>query len=151
VFALPDAEAILNIPLRNGRGDDFYAWNHERSGVYSVKSAYRALVNQKERATLDEGAVTETSSNEQQMWSALWKLKVVPKVRVFWWRVIRGIPDECTLKRRHIKEMSRCNVCLAMDEDLMHALIKCSHARSFWDEALTWLDISLPPLHPNIP
>jgi hypothetical protein len=39
VFALPDVEAILNIPLRNGGGDDFCAWNHERSGVYSVKSA----------------------------------------------------------------------------------------------------------------
>jgi hypothetical protein len=57
-------------------------------------------VNQKERAALDEGEVAETSSNEQQMWLALWKLKVVLKVRVFRWRVIRGIlSDECTLKR----------------------------------------------------
>jgi hypothetical protein len=39
VFAAPDAEAILNIPLRNGGGEDFYAWKYERYGVYSVKSA----------------------------------------------------------------------------------------------------------------
>jgi hypothetical protein len=124
VFALPDAEAILNIPLRNGGGDDFYAWNHEISGVYSVKSAYRALMNQKERSARDEGTVTETSTTEQQMWTTLWKLKVVPKVRVFWWRVLRGIlPDEATLKRRHIKEISTCSICLAMDEDLMHVMI----------------------------
>jgi hypothetical protein len=150
VFLAPDAEAILNIPLRNGGGEDFFAWNHERSGVYSVKSAYRALVNQNERATLDEGTATGTSANEKQMWTSLWKLKVVPKVRVFWWRVIRGIlPDECTLKRRHIKELSRCNVCLAMEEDLMHALIKCSHAQRFWNEAITCLDVRLPRLHPH--
>jgi hypothetical protein len=36
-FALPDDVAILNIPLRNGGGDAFYAWIHEVSGVYSVK------------------------------------------------------------------------------------------------------------------
>jgi hypothetical protein len=150
VFVAPDAEVILNIPLRSGGGEDFYAWNHERSGVYSVKSAYRALVNQKERAALDEGTVTRTSENEQQMWTSLWKLKVVPKVRVFWWRVLRGIlPDECTLKCRHVKESSRCNICLAMDEDLMHALIKCSHARRFWDEAGIWLYVHLPRLHPQ--
>jgi hypothetical protein len=61
VFLAPDVEAILNISLRNGGGEDFFAWNHERSGVYSVKSAYRALVNQNERAALAEGTATGTS------------------------------------------------------------------------------------------
>jgi hypothetical protein len=146
----PDAEAILNIPLRNGSGEDFFAWNHETSGVYSVKSAYRALVNQKERSALEEGMVIGTSDTKQQMWTSLWKLKVVPKVRVFWWRVLRGIlPDECTLKYRHIKELGRCNICMAMDEDLMHVLIKCSHARRFWEEAEVYLDVHLPRLHPQ--
>jgi hypothetical protein len=61
VFVAPAPEAILNIPLQNGGGDDFYARNHEVLGVYFVKSAYRALVNQKERAALMEGTVSETS------------------------------------------------------------------------------------------
>jgi hypothetical protein len=146
----PDAEVILNIPLRSGGGEDFYAWNHERMGVYFVKSAYQALVTQKERAALEEGTVTETSETEKQLWTALWKLSVVPKFRVFWWRVLQGIlPDECTFKRRHIKELGRCLICLAMDEDLMHALIHYSHAKRFWDEATTLLDVRLPRLHPQ--
>ena len=82
-FIAPDAEAILNIPLRQGGGEDFLAWAHERTGIYSVKSAYRALMNHKEHAALEEGQVAGPSENEQQMCSALWKLKVVPKVRVF--------------------------------------------------------------------
>lgn len=49
-FLPPDAKAILNIPIRNGGGEDFFAWAFEKSGIYSVKLAYHALVNQKERA-----------------------------------------------------------------------------------------------------
>ena len=106
-------------------------------------------MNQKERHALEEGTVTGASKSEQQMWTSLWKLKVVPKVRVFWWRVLRGIlPDEATLKHKRIKPLSLCNVCLAKEEDLMHALVSCSHARRFWDEAPTWFGFRLPRLHP---
>ena len=116
----------------------------------SQASAYRALVNQKELIALDEGTATSTSTSDQQMWSALWKLNVVPKVRVFWWRVLRGIlPDEATLNYRHIAEIRRCKFCLAMDENLEHALIHCSHAKRFWAEAEALFDFHLPRLPPD--
>jgi hypothetical protein len=135
-FIAPDADAILNIPLRRAGGEDSCAWSLEKSGVYSIKSAYRALMSRNEQAALDEGTITETSSTEKQMWTILWKLNVMPKVRVFWWRVLRGIlPVEATLKHRHISQLSRCKICLAKDEDLMHALITCDHAQRFWVEA----------------
>jgi hypothetical protein len=42
-FIVPDADSILNIPLRRGGGEDFWAWNHEKTGVLQrlqdVKSA----------------------------------------------------------------------------------------------------------------
>ena len=82
-FLHPDAEAILNIPLRRGGGADTMAWAHERTGNYTVKSAYRALVIQKEHQAREEGQVTESSVSKQQLWKSLWSLKVVPKVRVF--------------------------------------------------------------------
>jgi hypothetical protein len=149
-FIPPEADAILNIPLRRGGGEDFWAWSLEKAGIYSVKSAYRALMSRNEYLTLDEGTITESSSTQKQIWSALWKLHVMPKVRVFWWRVLRGIlPVESTLKHRHIVQIGRCKICLAADEDLFHALITCDHARRFWDEAQSWLDFSLPRLHPH--
>ena len=61
VFIPPEVEAILNIPLHHGGGDDFLAWAHERNGKYSVKSAYCALVTRKERVALEEGTTTSTS------------------------------------------------------------------------------------------
>nr|XP_051230109.1 uncharacterized protein LOC127348034 [Lolium perenne] len=80
----------------------------------------------------------------------VWKLNVVPIVRVFWWRVLRGIfPVESILKHRHIAEIARCKICLDADEDLMHALVQCSHAKKFWEEEKIWLKITLPRLHPQ--
>lgn len=49
----------------------FLAWTHEKTGDYSVRSAYHALVNQNEHLALDEGTVTGTSKTEKQMWSTL--------------------------------------------------------------------------------
>ena len=89
-----------------------------------------------ERQALEEGTTTDTSEMDKQLWSRLWKLKVLPKVRVFWWRVMRGIlPVESTLKYRHISSESRCKIYLSSEEDMMHALLNCIHARRFWNEA----------------
>jgi hypothetical protein len=52
------------------------------------------------------------------------------------------------LRYRHISQSSRCKLCLDHDEDLMHALVTCTHAKRFWDEARSWLDIQLPSLNP---
>jgi hypothetical protein len=38
-----DATAILNIPLWNGGGKDFFAWSHERSGVYTPLNRHTVL------------------------------------------------------------------------------------------------------------
>jgi ribonuclease HI len=149
-FLAPDADAILNIPLRANGGEDFLAWSLEKTGIYSVKTAYRALMIRKEHLALEEGTVMGTSTAEENTWKSLWKLRVLPKIRVFWWRVLRGIlPDSVTLKRRHIKEIGRCEICLGSEEDLMHALISCSHAQRFWEEGRRMFDLKLPRLHQN--
>jgi hypothetical protein len=117
-FTAPEADAILNIPLRRGGGDDVWAWGLEKTGIYSVKTSQRALMTCNELSTLAEGTVTETSTSETELWNRLWNLHVVPKVRVFWWCVLRGIlPVECTLHYGHIAPLARCKVCLAANED----------------------------------
>jgi hypothetical protein len=68
-FILSEADTILNIPLRRGGREDFWAWSLENSlentGIYSVKTAYRSLVNRNEQRALDEGTITETSITDQ--------------------------------------------------------------------------------------
>ncbi|KAE8767807.1 Alanyl-tRNA synthetase [Hordeum vulgare] len=150
VFPTVEADAILNIPLRSEGGEDVLAWAPEKSGLYSVKTAYRSLMTQIELRAREEGKVTTTPLSEQQMWARLWKLKVLPKVRVFWWRVLRGIlPLESVLKHRHISNDSACKLCLNPDETLRHALLECFHARKFWDIAPNWLEVSRPDVNPQ--
>ena len=125
------------------------AWALEKSRNYAVKSVYRSLMTCNELSSLEEGMTTDTSSTNKQLWSAICKIHVVPKVRVFWWRVLRGIlPDCSTLKHRYIKPIGCCDICLATDEDLMHALISCSHAKQFLIVAKDRFDLQLPRVHP---
>ncbi|KAE8808833.1 hypothetical protein D1007_14579 [Hordeum vulgare] len=94
-----EAEAILNITLSQTGGEDSLAWALEKHGIYTVKSAYRSLMTRNELRSLGEGTITKSSSANKQLWIALWKLRVVPKVRVSWWRVLRGIlPHSKTLQ-----------------------------------------------------
>lgn len=85
----PDANVILNIRTRNAGSEDLWASVYEQTGVYTVKSAYHALITHNDKRALEEGMMTETSEKDKQLWSSLWKLKLVPKVGEFWRRVMR--------------------------------------------------------------
>jgi len=91
-----------------------------------------------------------SSHGQGDLWKRLWSLKVVPKVRVFWWRVMRGIvTDYSTLTRRHVRDNNTCSVCKSASETLLHALAECPHACLFWTGARDILNIKLPRLHPD--
>jgi hypothetical protein len=149
IFFTPDADAILKIPLRCDGDDDLMAWSLEESGIYSVKSAYRALMERNHRndeCNPDRGS----TSSKETLRKKLWKLAVIPKVRVFWWRVLHGIlPDYGTITRQHVMDDSTCGICRASEETLQHALTEYSHAKLFWSVAKEFLQIKLPRLHPR--
>ena len=84
-FISMDTEAILSIPLSFRRQDDFWAWHYDRRGVFSVRSAYRMLVQTRETRTawLDETAASSDHAREEKSWVSMWKLQVPPKIRAF--------------------------------------------------------------------
>jgi hypothetical protein len=59
----------------------------EKSGIHSVRSAYKSFMDahQSEEARNNNGSSTPSSENDGELWKRMWKLPVVPKVRVFWW------------------------------------------------------------------
>jgi hypothetical protein len=91
VFLPMDAELIANIPLSTRRQSDFWAWHYERNGLFSVRSAYRMLINTREQrsAWLEDRAGSSRVSEEEKGWSMLWKVKVPSKIKVFLWRLAR--------------------------------------------------------------
>ncbi|KAK6163327.1 hypothetical protein DH2020_000191 [Rehmannia glutinosa] len=44
-FAAPDADLILSIPISSSSQNDKWIWHHSKSGKYSVKSAYHAILD----------------------------------------------------------------------------------------------------------
>lgn len=76
-FISVDAAAILRIPIR-AQVDDLWAWEMEKHGVYSVKSAYRLLDSNR----FIGNATDSPSASENEVWKLIWKLKVNPCILV---------------------------------------------------------------------
>lgn len=92
-FMTLEALEVLKIKPSARLEVDVVAWAPEKNGVYSVRSAYRMLKEDQAATAL------ASASDDNRTWSAIWKLNVPPKVRVFWWRVLHNsLPSKAELK-----------------------------------------------------
>jgi hypothetical protein len=124
-----DAKDIPKIQPSQTMDEDVVAWAHERSGIFSVRSAYRLLKEEQSRRAREEGSAT--SSDTGRWWKVLQSLKVPPKVRIFWWRVIQNLlPSNAELTRRHIRERGHCIACGNESESLYHVMVQCPGPRN---------------------
>jgi hypothetical protein len=143
-FISVDPAAILRIPLRPN-AEDWWAWESEKHGEYSVKTAYRKLADAQQ-----QGEPTTLGGSGDASWNRIWKLNVPPKVKVFWWRVLHEfLPAKSVLYQRHIEQTAFCDLCGAEQESIQHILIHCTVARVFWREFRTVSGLKLPSLHPH--
>lgn len=84
----------------------------------------------------------------QDTWRPPWNLRVQPKIRVLWWRVLKGfLPSFGKLHRCHTSGNAFCPMC-DDNESLLHSLIECDYATGFWKEAEGCFEAKLPQLHP---
>jgi hypothetical protein len=136
-FSLSDVEAITNISLSTRHQDDYWAWFHEKSGVFSVRTAYRMLITDR---SLENRTCRSNISVEEKEWTTLWGIKVPSKIRVFLWRLARSsLPSKDVLHHKHMADNNACSICGAADS-WRHSLIECNMARCVWaleDEAIT--------------
>jgi ribonuclease HI len=77
-------------------------------------------------------------------------MPVPPKVRSFWWRVVKKfVPSRTILKERHMDQMERCEVCGAERETIHHALFQCTWAKLVWRELRYAANLKIPDFHPD--
>ncbi|TVU37137.1 hypothetical protein EJB05_10434, partial [Eragrostis curvula] len=147
-FISMDAEEILKVKPAIHGATDFFAWAFEKNGYYSVRSAYRVLKKEAEQhQILKENA--GATSDESHWWKVLWKMRIPPKVRIFWWRVINNfLPSKAELTRRHVAKKSHCEACGDPSESLYHVVAECTYARRFWEAVKEATGVKLPVLHP---
>jgi hypothetical protein len=129
VFIPSDAELIKSIPLSIQVRDDALVWSREKNGKYSVRSAYRLLTE------------AESSSHQscsdlgtwKKFWKTLWSVRVPYKVRHFLWRACsNALPTMVNLSWRGIVTNGRCGFCLGEEEDILHAVWRCSALTAVW-------------------
>ena len=101
VFWEVDVHRILQIPLRVQVREAFVSWHYNRSGVFTVQSAYHVQFQHqfggRENLSVAQG------SSPNHIWKRVSGLRIPGKVKHFVWKVIRGVlPCYGTLANRHI-------------------------------------------------
>ena len=129
-----DVEAISGIPLSTRRQDDFWAWHYEKKGVFSVRSAYRMLVSNRERtAAWRDGRPGKSDvKSEEKEWTSLWQVQVPSNIKMFLWRLARQlIPFGDVLHHRKMAASSSCAIG-GMEDSWRHSLLECNLAKCVW-------------------
>jgi hypothetical protein len=130
-FTPVDMETIGNIPLCTRKQEDFWAWHHEKSDVFSVRSAYRMLVIHKHHATAYLEHTAGRSDLRAEEWLSIWKLDVPSKIHIFLWRLTRNsIPSGDVLLHRNMHRTAL--VASGVQDSWKHSLIECNLARCVW-------------------
>ncbi|KAG2304961.1 hypothetical protein Bca52824_033612 [Brassica carinata] len=67
--------------------EDFFCWNHTRSGAYSVRSGYWFAEKEAKKEAYVEGSLLPSLNGIKDF---IWSLKTAPKIRIFLWKAITG-------------------------------------------------------------
>jgi ribonuclease HI len=128
-FWVQDADIILGTPIRDDI-EDFYAWQPDPMGVFSVKSAYKIHVQMMRKASATRpGAPSEADP----VWAKIWALPCPMKVKQFAWRFTHNrLPLRLNIKRRGMEIDTLCPMCHRQDEDGTHIFLRCKQVRACW-------------------
>jgi ribonuclease HI len=129
IFHPADADHILQIKLPKVSGEDYIAWNYEKHGIFTVKSAYRLAQDLQDR-NHGEG-MSNRQAGERDLWKLIWKARVPPKVRVFGWKLVTNtLGVQAHRCRRKMDITPTCSICGTEAETSYHAMIICPKARA---------------------
>ena len=130
IFHREEAEAICQIPLSWKNVPDSIFWLHNSRGLFTVKSTYhvaRRLLIDENRGGTSRGYV------EKNVWTAIWKLRLPNKIKVFAWRACHEIlPTAANLTKRRVINDDKCLICTRETESTIHALWDCAAVQDIW-------------------
>uniref|UniRef100_A0A803Q660 Reverse transcriptase n=1 Tax=Cannabis sativa TaxID=3483 RepID=A0A803Q660_CANSA len=126
MFNARDSTLIMSIPLSFFATNDHWAWVGEKTGHFSVKSAYNLLQTEKSNRLGDSNS---------GFWRKLWHLKIPPKVKNFMWRAVSDVLPTCLqLVSKGVSVSPMCLVCHHTAETATHILLNCSFALACWQK-----------------
>lgn len=100
-----DVSEILKIKLPSSGGSDLVAWNYEKTGTFTVRSAYRLAMRM--HHGVGEVGTSFLVDSSRQSWKKFWKIKIPSKVKAFAWKFINnGLPTNANKCYRHIQQQT---------------------------------------------
>ena len=104
-------------------GHDKYVWKFNRSGDYSVKTAYHILMS--------ENATAATQGMPNKGWRTFWSLPIPYKIIVFFWKISTNyLLVKAEIHRRINEVTSYCPLYCTEKETLEHLFFLCPFARA---------------------
>lgn len=131
LFNPAEVSAIKSIQIREAPCQDRWVWKFTSKGMFSVKYAYHAQVQNSHSMVASSscslGGVSTTS------WKSLWNISFMPKVCNFLWKTLhnRLSVGENLLKRK-VDIDNVCHLCEDQNESVKHLFIICPLALSIW-------------------
>lgn len=113
--------------------EDFYAWKHNKSGRFTVKSAYWLACDLKVREAHPEVLALPSINPLKEL---IWNTLTAPKIKIFLWKALsEALPVADLLNARGMKVDDRCQLCGNDGESINHMIFQCPLARQVWAEA----------------
>ena len=127
---------IKVIPVSEGRVEDLLTWLLTLDGNYSVRSAYRMLMDEVSSQELG----TSFSKEFQQVWKGIWKIWTPNRICHFiWCAAYDSLPIKLSLRARHLPVEDTCELCGDFQETTLRSLWLCEHAQVVWKSDINFV------------
>lgn len=126
-----EAKFISEIPISRTNIPNKLIWHYESKRNYTVKSGYRVAIKWLNLSTHETASPSSTPRNE--FWKQVWSIKVIPKIKSFWWRVCsNAIATRENLFKRNCSPSPLCQICNSQVESVDHLLLECPWTKPVW-------------------
>ncbi|RYR22588.1 hypothetical protein Ahy_B03g067891 [Arachis hypogaea] len=106
-------------PLSPWKGMDSIAWSGTSDGSFSLKSAYKSII--------------DDATPSDELFKLVWKWKGTERIKSFLWLAAHNVLlTNVERRRRHMSNSAQCSICNATDEDILHVLRDCPFAKAVW-------------------
>ncbi|XP_056698746.1 uncharacterized protein [Spinacia oleracea] len=129
-----DANEILSVELPSCPTSDFVYWTKHKTGNFTLKSGYAFL----REIDMQQHPLNHLDRKRfLPFFKLLWALKILPKWKLFLWKLIlNGIPLKTNLERRGIILDTKCDFCEEYCEDAQHIFRLCKLAQDVWRSSM---------------
>ena len=112
---------VRGVEVRSHQGIQKARWSHDRSGEFSVRSAYSLLTGEQ-----------RVGSN---IWDKAWMLQIPQRCKLHIWTMLHDkLLSNERLQRWGVIQNGRCSLCLQEEETSIHVFRDCELVKPLWEE-----------------